>query len=186
MGNRKLDKIVVVDIEACCWKGNPPPGQHKEIIEVGICTVDLEKFIIEDVNGILVRPIHSRISKFCTELTGLTQEIVDEGYLFMEACKKLREDYKTKRRIWGSWGNADRTAFTKMCKLFQVRYPFTASHINIKTLFALMNPQFKKEQSMKKALNAANIPLEGQHHSGKWDAYNTAKLLITLLKRGKE
>jgi len=186
MGNRKLDKILVVDVEMCCWMGKPPPGQHREIIEVGICTVDLETFKIDKLNSIIVRPIYSRISKFCTELTGLTQEVVDEGYIYKDACQKLREDYKTRRRIWGSWGNADRTAFTMMCGLFQVKYPFSASHINIKTLFALMNPQFKKEHSMKKALNAANIPLEGQHHSGKWDAFNTAKLLITLLKRGKE
>ena len=186
MGNQKLDKIVVIDIEACCWMGDPPPGQYKEIIEIGVCTVDLKTFKIDDVDGFIINPIYSKISKFCTELTGLTQEVVDEGCLFMEACKKLREDYKTKRRIWGSWGNYDRTAFMKMCKLFQVKYPFASSYINIKTLFALMNPQFKREQSMKKALNAINIPLEGKHHCGKWDAFNTAKLLITVLKRGKD
>ena len=32
---RKLDRILVVDIEATCWEGNPPPGQTSEIIEIG-------------------------------------------------------------------------------------------------------------------------------------------------------
>ena len=34
---RKLDKIVVVDIEATCWEGKPPEKQESDIIEVGIC-----------------------------------------------------------------------------------------------------------------------------------------------------
>ena len=33
----KLDKILVVDIEATCWEGKPPAGEQNEIIEVGIC-----------------------------------------------------------------------------------------------------------------------------------------------------
>ncbi len=28
---RKLDQILVVDVEATCWEGQPPPGQESEI-----------------------------------------------------------------------------------------------------------------------------------------------------------
>lgn len=38
---RKLDRILVVDIEATCWEGNPPPGQTSEIIEIGLCVLDV-------------------------------------------------------------------------------------------------------------------------------------------------
>lgn len=27
---RKLDQILVIDVEATCWEGNPPPGQTSE------------------------------------------------------------------------------------------------------------------------------------------------------------
>ena len=30
---RKLDHILVIDIEATCWQGEPPPGQRSEIIK---------------------------------------------------------------------------------------------------------------------------------------------------------
>jgi inhibitor of KinA sporulation pathway (predicted exonuclease) len=36
----QLDVIIVIDVEATCWEGYPPPGQDKEIIEIGICLVD--------------------------------------------------------------------------------------------------------------------------------------------------
>ena len=29
---RKLDRILVVDVEATCWEGDPPPGQIREIL----------------------------------------------------------------------------------------------------------------------------------------------------------
>lgn len=32
---RKLDRILVVDVEATCWEGDPPPGQISAIIEKG-------------------------------------------------------------------------------------------------------------------------------------------------------
>ena len=38
---RKLDRILVVDVEATCWEGDPPPGQTSEIIEIGLCVLDV-------------------------------------------------------------------------------------------------------------------------------------------------
>ncbi|NYD46544.1 hypothetical protein BJY14_002527 [Actinomadura luteofluorescens] len=29
-------------MEATCWDGQPPPGQVSEIIEIGLCVVDVE------------------------------------------------------------------------------------------------------------------------------------------------
>ena len=29
---RKLDQILVVDVEATCWEGDPPPGHISEIL----------------------------------------------------------------------------------------------------------------------------------------------------------
>jgi len=37
----KLDKLIVIDIEATCWEGDPPEGQAAEIIEIGVCVLDV-------------------------------------------------------------------------------------------------------------------------------------------------
>ena len=34
--------VNVVDVEATCWDGSPPPGQVSEIIEIGLTVVDLD------------------------------------------------------------------------------------------------------------------------------------------------
>ncbi|MFZ1266587.1 MAG: DNA polymerase III, partial [Anaerolineae bacterium] len=62
---RKLDHILVVDVEATCWQGEPPPGQSSEIIEIGLCLLDVATLARVERRDILVRPIRSTISAFC-------------------------------------------------------------------------------------------------------------------------
>jgi len=38
---RRLDQIIVLDVESTCWDGPPPPGEENEIIEIGICTLEV-------------------------------------------------------------------------------------------------------------------------------------------------
>jgi hypothetical protein len=38
---RKPDRILVIDTEATCWEGSSPPGQISEIIEIGLCVLDV-------------------------------------------------------------------------------------------------------------------------------------------------
>lgn len=84
---QKLDKILVVDIEATCWDGPNPAGMENDIIEVGICLLDIHTGEITNNRGIIVKPERSVVSPFCTQLTTITPEMVDEeGISFKEAC----------------------------------------------------------------------------------------------------
>ena len=65
-------KIIVIDLEATCWEGKPPPGEISEIIEIGICVLDQATGAIDKNRGILIKPVHSAISPFCTQLTTIT------------------------------------------------------------------------------------------------------------------
>lgn len=89
---KKLDKILVVDIEATCWNGPNPPGMKNDIIEIGICLLDIHTGDITDNRGIIVKPERSEVSEFCTELTTITPEMVTEqGISFKEACAILKK-----------------------------------------------------------------------------------------------
>ena len=50
----------------------PPPGQRSEIIEIGLCVVDVARLERIEKRCMLVRPVRSEISEFCTQLTTLT------------------------------------------------------------------------------------------------------------------
>lgn len=178
---QKLDKILVVDIEATCWNGPNPPGMHNDIIEIGVCLLDVQTGEIIDIKGIIVKPERSNVSPFCTELTTITQEMVDsEGISFKDACNLLRKEYLSQSRAWASFGAYDQRQFVRQCGDMGVPYPFGPSHINVKTLFALKH-RLAHEQGMAGALAMLDIPLEGTHHRGVDDAKNIAKIMYKLL-----
>jgi inhibitor of KinA sporulation pathway (predicted exonuclease) len=183
---RKLDQILVVDVESTCWERVPPKGQEAEIIEIGICPVDVQSLERLEKRSILVRPERSRVSQFCTELTTLSQKQLDnEGISFAEACRILRKDYDSRDRTWASFGDYDRRQFERQCLSWDVTYPFGPGHINIKTLFALTH-NLKREAGMAKALRMMKHPLEGTHHRAVDDAWNIAAILIDFMLARRE
>ncbi len=176
----KLDRIIVVDVEATCWQGKPPAGQENEVIEVGICVVDIISGQAIEKDSILVKPERSQVSEFCTQLTTITQSQVDAGIYFAEACSLLRKNYSTHQRVWASYGEYDKRQFERQCQARSIKYPFGPKHINVKNLFAIINAM-DREVGMARALEILNLPLEGTHHRGGDDAWNIGRILSRLL-----
>jgi inhibitor of KinA sporulation pathway (predicted exonuclease) len=185
MVRRRFDLLLIVDIEATCWQaGTEPEDEQSEIIEIGLCTLDIASGERLTRRSILVRPERSRVSAFCTELTTLTQEQVDQGVSFARACEILREEYASHERVWASYGDYDRTMFLEECQQRQILYPFGTRHLNIKTLFPLFCG-YHQEVGMARALQLLGLPLEGTHHRGDDDAWNIAAILSTMLRRSR-
>ncbi|MFK4101990.1 exonuclease domain-containing protein [Streptomyces sp. NPDC019531] len=173
----------VVDVEATCWPGSPPPGSVSEIIEIGLTVVDLTTAERIARHRVLVRPARSEVSDFCTELTGLTQEEVDGGLPFGEACRMLAAEHASGARPWASWGDYDRHQFTRQCGATRTPYPFGRRHTNAKAVFTEAHG-LRKRPGMAQALEIAGLPLEGRHHRGEDDAWNIAALVLHLAGRG--
>lgn len=182
---KKLDKILVVDVEATCWEGAPPPGQESEIIEIGLCLLEVASGQRSDTQSILVKPERSEVRPFCTQLTTLTQEEVDRGMTFKAACLLLQQKFASKNRVWASYGDYDRRQFQKQCEAFAVNYPFGPTHINVKNLFAIAHG-LADEVGMAKALELRRRPLEGVHHRAGDDAWNIAGILSELLLKFRQ
>jgi inhibitor of KinA sporulation pathway (predicted exonuclease) len=181
----KLGNLVnVIDLEATCWepRDSKPESEVSEIIEIGISVVNFKDLYIEKSDSILVKPQKSKISKFCTELTTLTQSKVDTGVKFPAAVSLLKENFSSDKRTFVSWGDYDRNMFRDNCKLYNVVYPFGPRHLNLKNLFAILYG-LNSEIELKGALEFLDIPLEGTLHRGGDDAKNIAKILIHCLKK---
>lgn len=183
---RRYDQIIVIDIECTCWEKAIPEGQESEIIEIGVCRLRPDTGERFGKRSILVKPERSTVSAFCTQLTSLTQEQVDQGVSLAEACVFLAKEYKTRQRVWASYGDSDRQQFERQCAAQGLDYPFSATHLNIKTLFTLLRGM-RHDVGMAQALKLAEIPLEGRHHRGDDDAWNAAELLgsLVVLKKKK-
>lgn len=180
----------VIDVEATCWEGQPPPGSVHEIIEIGLTVVDLTARRRVARHRILVRPARSAVSAFCTALTGLTQAEVMRGVTFAEACRLLVEGHAAGQRPWASWGDYDRRQFNRQSQADELPYPFghsaegpRSTHTNAKAVFTAAHG-LRRRPGMSDALRIAGLPLEGRHHSGADDAWNIAALVLDLVDRG--
>ena len=178
-----LDKIIIIDLESTCWEDgnhNRADGQISEIIEFGISLLE-PHHTASIAESILVKPEHSKISSFCTQLTTLTQEMINKsGFDFRKACEILRKEYKSELRTWASWGDYDRVQIERDCKLKNIKNPMNRTHINLKNLFAIRHG-LKKEVGLPQACEMLNIKFEGTLHRGSDDANNIAKIALTLL-----
>lgn len=186
-----LSRVFVVDVEATCWETREEQGsQPNEVIEIGICVLDKQKGII-DVSSYVVKPVYTKVSPFCTQLTGWTQEAVDEGASMLNTLLAIREDYKiTKDNVWFSFGEYDRIKLASVGRasvgeLYRIPHndnPFAQmrAHYNIKTLMALKEG-LAKEMGMDRALKFYGMTLDGRHHNGADDAANIAKIVSRVL-----
>ncbi len=184
---KKFDKLVVIDLEATCWDTNTgketiPEGEQSEIIEVGVALLNLKTLEIEDSAGIIVKPTKSKISKFCTDLTSLTQEMVDDGCKLEEAMTILRERFQVHKRTMAAWGDYDKKMLINDCQDKGITFPgITRSCINIKNLIAV-EYGMDKEFGLDYAVRLFGMEFEGRHHRGIADAINIAKIYQSHLK----
>jgi inhibitor of KinA sporulation pathway (predicted exonuclease) len=181
---QKLDQILVIDLEATCWEGDPPPGQDHEIIEIGLCVLDVATGRRLDNPSIIVQPVHSTVSTYCTQLTTLTQEEIEGGISLRQACRILETQYGSRQRLWASYGDYDRKQFQRECQAHGIDYPFGDGHINVKSLFAVAHG-LRQEVPLDQAMEMLGFPLEGTHHRGGDDAWNIARILAHLLLRAR-
>jgi len=182
MALRKLNPIVVVHTASTTWETRPPEGQHSEIIEIGVCDLDLVKREIGEVESFVVQSQTSRVSPFCTSVTGLTQEQVDQGMRFESACRILEKKHDTASLVWASYGDFDRRQFDKECYFSNVTYPFGSRHLNVKTLASLA-VGLDAEAGLTRVMSALGMERTGDGKKAGDECYNVVRVLAELMMR---
>lgn len=169
---------LVVDLEATTSHDGALPKEEMETIEIGAVLVRADDYTWLSEMQTFVRPVrHPQLLPFCTELTTITQAMVDGAPLFPEAMALFAEKMPLAdpEVRFCSWGQFDKLLFERDAAYHGIPYAMPA-HMNLKKLFS--KAQKKRERfQLHKALEMAGITLEGTHHRGIDDARNTAKLL---------
>jgi len=179
----KYNTVNVVDLESTC--DEIQDSSKSEIIEIGIVEVNLHTFEIDKKRSIYVKPLQASITKFCYDLTGISQELIDtQGISLSRAFDTLKLEYNSENRLWFSFGDYDKNMLMQESRKKSLIYPMYKRHLNIKTLTSVFE-SFPKEESLKGTLEKLNMKFIGKPHSGADDAYNTARILIYLLKKYK-
>ena len=170
--------FLIVDLEATCSDDGSIFREEMEIIEIGAVILNRSTWEIDSEYQQFIKPVrHPILTKFCTELTTITQQDVDTAPTFPEVIplfKQWIDSYP--KNIFCSWGNYDKTQFIQDCKLHNIDYPFGTEHRNIKKEFSIYFGNPKKSFGMTKALEYLGIELQGTHHRGIDDARNIAAI----------
>lgn len=171
----RLTKILVIDLESLCWDGDDlPEGAVQETIEIGTAWLH-NNGSVEHGESIIIKPL-GKVSKFCTELTGYTQEFLDKnGIPLGRATKRLVKSGSAKY-IWTSWGEWDKRFLIEDCKAKNVTYPFSDAHWNIKSKHAFSR-KLDSGIGLEEALKMEKMEFIGRPHVGADDAYNAARIL---------
>lgn len=90
----KFKYICVYDLECNCFRDGEPAIEFNECIELPVVVIDVEKNVAIAEFHKYIRPtLEKNITPFCTELTGITNEMVlKEGNpTFEQAISQLHE-----------------------------------------------------------------------------------------------
>lgn len=186
------DFLVVLDFEATCDETDPK--WVNEIIEWPSVLIDCQKREIIDQIQIYVKPrVRPNLTQFCVELTGIQQTTIDRGVDVYDAMKQYNKWLASHKLLpkndnvkWtfvtcGDWDL--QTMLPSQMKMITHQSGKHFNHwINIKKNFE----QFYKNKaiSMVNMLKMLGMQLEGRHHSGLDDSFNTARIAIRMMNDG--
>lgn len=194
--------ICVLDFEATCDENMKALNMDHEIIEFPSVLLKYKNNKIERIGEIQMfcKPKNNpTLTNFCKELTGITQDKIDNGILFPEAlCKHLNwlqlsipdfdKVYLDERVIILTCGRWDlESMIPKEYKNWNLNkneiHDIYRKFVNIKEEYKYF---YKKPNvyGMKFMLNDLNISLDGKHHSGIDDCRNIAKIVERMANDG--
>jgi len=189
------DFLVVMDFEATCEKSNLPNYPH-EIIEFPAVLIDVNKWEIVDSWRRYVKPkLNPTLTPFCTNLTGITQDMVDSADDFLTVMNQFNEWMISKGLgsehtfAVATDGPFDIARFLLLsCQQNDIRVPEWASRwINVKKVFLnfyKIDKKCDKVRGLQDMLSRMYLEFEGNPHCGLDDANNIARVVIRLLKDG--
>lgn len=172
---------LVLDLEATCDENHRIPREETEIIEIGAVLIESETLTQVAEMQTFVKPIrHPKLTPFCTELTTIRQEDVDQAPRFPVAMQRLKTLIGSHDALFCSWGNYDRNQLERDARRHSVRLPLGREHWNLKAMFA---KQFQngRECGVDRALGHLGLRFQGTHHRGIDDARNIARILPYVL-----
>lgn len=181
-------EIALFDIECTTWKGAATrnwsrPGEHREIVQLGAAIVETKSFTELEHFDHLVKPtINPKLSDYFIDLTGITQEQVDnEGVEFLTFLSSFyewcgdRELYCFDSRVDGS-RLFDLDVLQENCALLDVTFPFEVDRFhNVNLFFYEHGYEVKQSGSAPEALG---IKLQARPHN----AINDVRGLIIGLE----
>ncbi len=180
----------VLDFEATCQPDTEGVILNQEIIEFPAILYKEDKGKLVKVSEFhkYVQPIFNpTLTKFCTTLTGITQQTVNSAYFFCtvwDEFKKWLKLHKGENAVFVTCGAWDlKTMLPKQLELSKEKNINACKQfINIKSEYAYNYN--RKAEGLFGMLDHAGLGFIGRQHSGIDDTRNIARLFEYLYEEG--
>jgi 3'-5' exoribonuclease 1 len=173
-------RIIVIDVEATCWRKGVF-SRKKETIEIGAVKLLLDRAETTWPEfQTFVRPRRlPRLSGFCRELTGITQENVDAAPAFPEALRLFLEwSQPLERVLLATWSRYDLWQLDLDLEAHALP-KLTIPYLDVKKLAArIVGTKSFAETARELAPDCVAMP----SHRAIADAHRTARILNRLLR----
>ncbi|ESO93073.1 hypothetical protein LOTGIDRAFT_119783, partial [Lottia gigantea] len=186
-----LDYIIIIDYEATC-EAHTMDYRH-EIIEFPAILMNVSDGSMVSEFRSYCKPIENpKLTRFCTGLTGITQEQVDKAEEFpvvLENFEKwltshklgVKRGFKFAVATDGPWDM--RRFLFYQCQMLDMPFPKWAKKwVNLRKLFA--NFYRRERGNIENMLRHLGLEFEGRQHCGMDDTRNIARIAQRLIKDG--
>jgi len=194
---QQFSHLLVIDFESTCWEGgwegsggrssNPPP----EIIEFPVVVLSLHTGEVCSEFRQFCLPVEEpRLSRFCTELTGITQQQLETEGVPLQTCLVLFKrwleslELDLSRVAACTWSDWDLTrCLASECRRKQLSVPVCLQRwLDIRSVYRTFYQ--RRPAGLVGALLELGLIFEGREHSGIADARNTARLAWRMALAG--
>ncbi|XP_046663308.1 ERI1 exoribonuclease 3-like isoform X1 [Homalodisca vitripennis] len=180
------DHYLILDFECTCEKNTKIKNQ--EIIEFPCVWVDSNLNILSTFHR-YVKPLHNpTLTSFCTELTGITQDMVEKEdtfdivlLSFIEWYENVQKNFNEEsKKIFVTCGNWDlKIMLPDQCKLSGIPVPgFMMQWLNLKNVFMESTGYYPK--SLNDMCQQLGLGFIGRAHSGIDDCRNNLEIMRAL------
>ncbi|RUS89212.1 hypothetical protein EGW08_003022 [Elysia chlorotica] len=201
--DQRFSYLIIIDFESTCWENDKLRPQ--EIIEFPAVLLNTGTGQVEDEFHFYLQPSEfPMLSGFCQQLTGISQDTVDEGIPLSMCLKKFvswlgklqdekgivcvnEESNLTSEQVeaalvtWSDWDLG-------VCLLYETRRKQISrptvfnSWIDLRATYRKFYS--RRPEGLNGALKELGIEFEGRQHSGLDDAKNTARLAWRMICDG--
>jgi len=180
---------VFVDFEMTCWrKYDRVIGEKiQEIIEIGAVKLD-ENFTLIDTFSVYVKPEFSQLlSKTCTKLTGIRNDVIKDAPSLAEAVVMLEDWLGTEDIKFYSWGKDDKIQLERECTSKGLYNKMPTKYLKWRDFQRIFMKVFgfTRRLGLKAAMEMTGFDFEGQQHRAVDDAMNGARLLMLIKNKDR-
>lgn len=184
-----MSSYVIVDLEMC----NIPKGVKRENFRIANEIIEIGAVMLDDTYEIVKRfktyvsPEYGNVDRYIHELTGITQDDVNDAPTIEEALK-LFANWLPEDTVLVSWSDNDERQIRKETEFKEIEIPGLEKYLDSwedcqMTFSEKMNTS--KKYRLSEALIISDIYYDEHIHDGLVDAENTA-MLFAKMKREPE